>query len=144
MAEQTSQPRSALNAVRFNLAGIGRWLIANARRTIAQTLMWTKFVVIVSVGLDEMIQLPQAETEQDVQALSLEVADPRLGETIGDGRPVGRKHRPAVVAPEMLVERLGKLRVPVVDQKSHIDMPSSSAHMLALRACWRIHSPVGL
>jgi hypothetical protein len=54
-------------------------MVTGGERHVAQALMGPEFVVVEAVGLDDMVQLPQAEAEEVVQTLGLEVGDPRLG-----------------------------------------------------------------
>ena len=76
MAEQTTQPCPTPDGPRIGVVSRYCLLVASARRAIAQALVRAELVVIMSVGLHDMVQLPQAETEQQVQALPLEVGNP--------------------------------------------------------------------
>ncbi len=66
--------------------------------------MWPELVAIPSVGLHDVVQLPEAEAEEVIETLMLEAPGPRLAETIGDGSPVGRQNRATVFPLEVRVE----------------------------------------
>ena len=78
-------------------------------------------VVIEGIGLNDVIQLSEAKTEEMVQALAPKAADPGFYEAIGDRCLVRSSDGTAIRAAKMLIESLGELGVTVVNQKSHID-----------------------
>jgi hypothetical protein len=121
VAEQPTEPALSLDRLGVDHRSLRLWVLEDARRPIAQPLVWPEFSVMVRVGLGDVVQHRQAEAEEVVQALPLQAPDPRLGEAVGHRCPVRRKHRAAVFPGEMFVECLGELRVVVVDQEPHVD-----------------------
>ena len=83
--------------------------------------MWPVLIIVFGVRLHDVVQLPETEAEEVIQALPLQAADPRLGVTIGDGRLNRRPDNTAVGSLKMLIEGFGEFRIPVADQEPHID-----------------------
>ena len=70
--EQPAQPLATTYAPGGTAGLHGRRISRHADRPVAQTLMRPELVVIHAVRLHDVIQLPQAEAEEVVQALPLE------------------------------------------------------------------------
>ena len=66
----------AANQSRINLSRLLRPAFGNPQRSIARPLMWTVLVMIQGAGLNDVVQLSEAKTEEIVQALTLQAADP--------------------------------------------------------------------
>ncbi len=96
----------------------------------------------MSVCLNDVIQLSKAEAEEKIQALTLQAADPRLSEAIGDWSLVWRLDDATIIATEMFVEGLAEFGVSIVYQEPNVDS-FTSAHILTFRACCRTHVSVG-
>ena len=90
--------------------------------------MRTILVVVRGVGLNDVIQLSEAKTEELIQALAFKASDPRFDEAICDGCLVGSPNRATIRAAKILVEALGELAVTVMDQEPHIDRFLLSPH----------------
>ena len=56
-----------------------------AQRHVALSLVGPRRVVVTRVALHDVVQMPQAETEEVIQALAFQVRDPGFGEAIGTG-----------------------------------------------------------
>ena len=66
----------ASDVPRWDVVGQRRWVLARARRPIAEPLMWPVHVVIEGIGLYDMVELAKTEAEEVVQAFSFQAADP--------------------------------------------------------------------
>ena len=64
--------------------------------------------------------MSEAEAEKMVQAFTLKASDPAFNETIRDWRLVGSPDGTAIGAAEELIESLGELAVPVMDQEPQV------------------------
>ena len=53
--------------------------------------------MIISVGLNDIIQLPKAEAEEVVQAFTFKATDPTFDKAIRDRLGDGCEHRPTVI-----------------------------------------------
>lgn len=89
VVEQSAEVRVAADRAEFVIGHLGRGLPYSVQRHIAQRLVRAQFIVIAGVGLHDVVKVPQAETEEVIQAFSFQCPDPRLSEAIGDGRLVG-------------------------------------------------------
>ena len=83
---------------------------------VSQDLVGPHFVVIVDISLRDVVEMPEAETEQVIQALTFKAADPRPRIAIRDGSQVGRRDHAALLASERLVEGFAELGVSIVDE----------------------------
>ncbi len=77
--------------------------------------------MIGSVGLDNVIQLSEAETKEMVQAFSLKATNPAFDKTIRDGCLVRSSDGAAIGPAEELIESFGELAITVVDQEPYVD-----------------------
>ena len=77
--------------------------------------------MVQGVDLNDVIQLSEAETEELVQALALQAADPGFDEAIGDGGLVRSSDGTAIRATKMLIEGLGELAIAIMDQEPYVD-----------------------
>ncbi len=77
--------------------------------------------MVQGVGPNDVIQLSEAETEELIQTLTLQAADPRFNVAIGDGGLVGRQNGAAIRTAKILVKSLGELAVTIMDQETHVD-----------------------
>ncbi len=121
MAEQASQPCLASDRAGITIVGVRRWAVSGAEWHVPQTLVRPECVVVDAVGLDDVVELAQAEAEEVVQTLPFAAADPGLGEAVSDGCHERRSDGAAVTALEVLIEGLAELGVAIVDQESDVD-----------------------
>jgi len=120
VAQQPTQPCATTDSTDIVIA-VGRQNITGTRWNVPKTLVRPEVVVVVRVSLDDLVKLPQAEAEEVVQTLPLEVADPGFRVAVCDGSGDGREHRTTVVSAEVLAEGLGELRVVIVDEEADVD-----------------------
>ena len=68
MPQQAAQPATAEDRLRVDLH-LRQWVASGTRRAVAQPLMRPEPVVIFRISLNDVIELPQAETEQPNDAV---------------------------------------------------------------------------
>ena len=66
MFKQPAKPSLAFHFIWVNIQFRRRWGLQGDQRPIPQPLVWPEPVVIEHIGLDDMVQLPKAEAEQEV------------------------------------------------------------------------------
>ncbi len=70
--------------------------------------------MIGSVGLDNVIQLSEAETKEMVQAFSLKAANPEFNVAICDGRLLGRLDNATIISAKILVKARAEFAVTII------------------------------
>ena len=128
VTQQPTQPRATADSTDI-VVTVTRQDITSPSWNVSQALVRPEFVVVVRVSLSDVVKLPQAEAEEVVQTLPLEVADPGFRVAIRDGSGDGREHRTTVVSAEVLVKGLGELRIVVVDEETDVDAYFLSPHI---------------
>jgi len=118
MVQQPTERRAATHRPDLAVDRFRRRQSGQAQRDVAEGLMGPDRSVMGHVPLDDVIQMPEIEAEEVVEALPLQRADPRLREGVGDGGLEGGCHDPGAHGLEQMIERLGELGVVVVDQEA--------------------------
>lgn len=86
---------------------------------VVEALVRADRVVVADVSLGDVVEVAEAEAGEVVEAFSLHTADPRLGEGVGDRRLERCLNNRGVSGSNQRIERLGELRVAVVDEVLH-------------------------
>ena len=73
VVEQPATPALASDRLSLNLRSLWRRVFARAHRPVAQGLVWPEPVVIEDIRLHDVVQLAQAEAEEEIQALAFAV-----------------------------------------------------------------------
>ena len=117
VVEQSAEVCVAADRTEFIIRRWGRGLPHSVQLHVAQRLVRAQHIIIVRVDLYDVVQVPQAEAEELIQALSLQCPNPRFDEAVGDRRLVGcPDDRPNGVIEEG-VELLRELGVTVMNEK---------------------------
>ncbi len=133
MLENSAEPLSA-----DDLVAAFRWVIDlrpdTQRRFVLQTLVRAAAVVVVEVRRRDVIEMPQPEDNESVEAFTSNRADPTLDERVLIRRPRGGwLYRDASIG-EDFVETLGVLEVEVSHQVAdrQVQSPSLLQHRFGL------------
>jgi len=119
--QQPAEPTGIPDRAGINVAGLSRRIAACGGHVVAQPLVRPALVVVAGVFLPDVVELPKAEAEEVVQALSLIMRYPLFAECVRDGRPVGDRKGPAALPAEVFIEVLRELGVQIVDQEADVD-----------------------
>jgi len=90
MVQQPAQPRLPFDSP--DLLGDRGWFMRSDRygrvihrqRPVLLALVRANMIIELHVGLHDVVEVPQPEADEGVEALALEGADPRLGVAVGD------------------------------------------------------------
>ena len=90
--------------------------------------MRSVLIVILDVGLDDEVQLSEAEAEEVIEALVPQLAVEALYVAVGDRGSRRRQDGPAIVAAEMPIKCRRELAVAVMEQEPDVDTFFVSPH----------------
>jgi len=113
--DETAQQRPLVNFRGPQV--IDRWPWVSARRPKVQPAMRPRLVVVPNVGAKDALKVSSADDERPIQAFGTDGAHPPFAERVGVRGPDRGEDDPHAFWAEHLVEGVGELGVPVVDQE---------------------------